>query len=58
MKIPNRVAIAFGSEKTAAIHAAMNGGIVNIMITDEETARELGAGEEDFERKDGSPLYK
>ena len=45
MKIPNRVEIAFGSEKTAAIHAAMKGGIVNIMITDEETARELGAGE-------------
>lgn len=45
MKIPNRVAIAFGSEKTAAIHAAMKGGIVNIMITDEETARELGAGD-------------
>ena len=44
MKIPNRIAIAFGREKTAAIHAAMAGGIVNIMITDEETARQLGTG--------------
>lgn len=38
LRIPTRIAVAYGQEKVKAIAGAMRGGIVNIMITDEETA--------------------
>ncbi|KMZ52917.1 putative transcriptional regulator [Dorea sp. D27] len=39
LRIQVRIAVAFGEEKVKAIHAAMKGKIINIMITDEDTAR-------------------
>jgi len=41
LHIPNRIAMAFGSHKVKAIHAAMKGKLINIMITDEDTARRI-----------------
>lgn len=40
-KIPTRVGVAFGREKTGAIHAAVNSGIINVLITDSLTAERL-----------------
>jgi len=40
-QVPRRIAVAGGSEKTGAIHAALAGGWINILITDLETARRL-----------------
>lgn len=40
-KIPQVVGIARGKEKTAAIHASLKGGWVNVLITDMGTAQEL-----------------
>ncbi len=39
--IPVRIAVAFGSEKISAIKGALRGRIVNVLITDQETARQL-----------------
>ena len=41
MKIPVRIGIAGGKEKTEAISAAVKGGYINVLITDLQTAREL-----------------
>jgi len=40
-RVPRRVAVAGGTEKTSAIHAALTGGWINVLITDLETARRL-----------------
>lgn len=40
-KIPTRVGIAYGVNKAKAIKAAMEGGIVNVLITDSNTAQYL-----------------
>jgi DNA-binding transcriptional regulator LsrR (DeoR family) len=40
-QVPRRIAVAGGKEKTSAIHAALAGGWVNVLITDLETARHL-----------------
>ena len=44
-KIPVRVAAAAGASKVAAIRAALNGGLVTSLITDEPTARLLLEGQ-------------
>jgi DNA-binding transcriptional regulator LsrR (DeoR family) len=41
MKIPVRVGIAGGSEKTQAIIGAIKGKLINVLITDLETAHQL-----------------
>lgn len=41
LRIPTRIAVAFGKEKAVGIASAMKGGIVNVMITDEETATQI-----------------
>lgn len=41
MKIPVRIGVAGGKEKTAAISAAVKGGYINVLITDLQTARKL-----------------
>jgi deoxyribonucleoside regulator len=41
MKIPVRVGIAGGSEKTQAIIGAIKGKLINVLITDLETAKEV-----------------
>lgn len=41
MKIPVRIGIAGGKEKTEAISAAVKGGYINVLITDLQTAKEL-----------------
>jgi DNA-binding transcriptional regulator LsrR (DeoR family) len=40
-KIPRRIAVAGGERKIEAIRAAIEGGWVNVLITDAETARNL-----------------
>jgi DNA-binding transcriptional regulator LsrR (DeoR family) len=40
-KIPRRIAVAGGERKLEAIRAAIEGGWVNVLITDAETARNL-----------------
>ena len=40
-KIPRRIGIAGGESKHAAIHAAVTGGWVNVLITDTATAAAL-----------------
>ncbi len=40
-EIPRRIGIAGGESKHAAIHAAVTGGWVNVLITDTETAAAL-----------------
>lgn len=39
--IPTRVGVAYGTEKTEAIHAAVKSGIINVLITDSLTAEQL-----------------
>lgn len=41
MKIPVRIGVAGGKEKTDAISAAVRGGYINVLITDLQTARKL-----------------
>lgn len=41
MKIPVRIGVAGGKEKTEAIAAAMKGNYINVLITDLQTARRL-----------------
>lgn len=41
MRIPLRIGIAGGAEKTAAIRAALLGGYVNVLVTDLDTAAAL-----------------
>lgn len=40
-QVPRRIGVAGGSEKTVAIRAALQGGWINILITDLETAHRL-----------------
>lgn len=40
-KIPVRIAVAFGEEKIEAIRSALRGKIINVLITDQETAAQL-----------------
>jgi DNA-binding transcriptional regulator LsrR (DeoR family) len=40
-KAPRVVAVAGGPEKGEAIHAALKSGIVDVLITDQQTAEEL-----------------
>jgi len=40
-RIPNTVAIAGGLEKSAAIHAALRSGVLNVLCVDAETARHI-----------------
>jgi len=40
-RIPHRVGIAGGQSKHAAIHAALTGGWVNVLLTDTSTAEAL-----------------
>ena len=44
MRVPRRIGVAGGAEKTDAIRAAVLGGWVNILITDLEVATALVAG--------------
>lgn len=41
MKIGLRVGVAYGAEKVRAITAAINGGFINVLITDSDTAKLL-----------------
>lgn len=41
LKIPNKIVIAYGAQKTQAIRGAIQGGMVNILVTDCELARGL-----------------
>lgn len=41
MKIPKVVGVAFGSIKVEAIHAAMVGELINVLVTDVQTAKLL-----------------
>ncbi len=41
LRIPLRVGMAYGKDKTSAIAGALKGRIVNILVTDEETAQLL-----------------
>lgn len=41
MKIPVRIGVAGGKEKTEAISAAVKGGYINVLITDLQTARKI-----------------
>jgi DNA-binding transcriptional regulator LsrR (DeoR family) len=41
LAIPRRVAVAGGPEKLPAIRGAVAGGLVNVLVTDEETGRAL-----------------
>lgn len=41
LQIPQRIALAYGTEKSAAIHAALRGGYVNILVTTATTAHEI-----------------
>lgn len=49
LAVPRRIAVAGGERKRAAIHGALLGGWVNVLITDADTARHLlpdsGAGD-------------
>ncbi len=47
LAIPRRVAVAGGPEKVPAIRAALAGGLVNVLVSDEDTARALLEGQED-----------
>ncbi|HET6440116.1 MAG TPA: sugar-binding transcriptional regulator [Anaeromyxobacter sp.] len=47
LAIPRRVAVAGGPEKVPAIRGALAGKLVNVLVSDEETARALLEGEED-----------
>ena len=40
-KIPIRVGVAHGKEKTEAIKGALKGKLINVLVTDAETARTL-----------------
>ncbi|GCF94395.1 DeoR family transcriptional regulator [Enterococcus florum] len=40
-KIPLRIGVSGGKEKSEGIRAALRGGLVNVLITDEETAKKL-----------------
>ncbi|MBW0852203.1 sugar-binding domain-containing protein, partial [Escherichia coli] len=40
-KCPNVVALAGGTDKVAAIKGALNGGYIDVLITDYPTARML-----------------
>jgi DNA-binding transcriptional regulator LsrR (DeoR family) len=42
--VPHRVGIAGGESKHAAIHAALTGGWVNVLLTDTGTAEALLSG--------------
>jgi DNA-binding transcriptional regulator LsrR (DeoR family) len=42
--IPRRIGVAGGPEKTAAIGAALKGRLVDVLVTDEDTAVSLMAG--------------
>ena len=42
-QIPNRIGVAFGKEKVKAIHAALKGDWINILITDSLTAEALAS---------------
>lgn len=41
LSIPFKIAIAYGEDKTEAIHAALKNDLVNILITDNTTAEQL-----------------
>ncbi|MFD1413119.1 sugar-binding transcriptional regulator [Oceanobacillus jeddahense] len=41
LRIPTRIALAYGEEKADAIKGALNGRLVNILITTDETAKLL-----------------
>ncbi|OUM43302.1 sugar-binding transcriptional regulator [Arthrobacter sedimenti] len=41
LRIPRRIGVAGGMRKLAAIRGAINGGWVNVLITDSEVARQL-----------------
>ena len=41
LKISNKIVIAYGAQKTQAIRGAIQGGMVNILVTDCELARGL-----------------
>lgn len=45
-KVPRRIAVAGGKDKAQAVLGALHGGFVNVLITDEECARELVSLEE------------
>ncbi len=47
LAIPRRVAVAGGPEKVPAIRAALAGRLVNVLVSDEDTARALLEGQED-----------
>jgi DNA-binding transcriptional regulator LsrR (DeoR family) len=40
-KIPKRIGVSGGKEKVSGIRAALKGNLVNVLITDEETAKTL-----------------
>ncbi len=42
-KIPRLVGVAGGSNKAEAIHAALRGGLIDVLITDQVTAEELAS---------------
>lgn len=41
LKIPYRIGIAYGNKKIEAIRGALHGGIINILVTDDETAKKV-----------------
>jgi DNA-binding transcriptional regulator LsrR (DeoR family) len=40
-KIPSRIGVSGGHKKLSGIKAALNGQLINVLITDEKTGREL-----------------
>ncbi|HET6437120.1 MAG TPA: sugar-binding domain-containing protein, partial [Anaeromyxobacter sp.] len=44
LAIPRRVAVAGGPEKVPAIRGALTGRLVNVLVSDEDTARALLEG--------------
>ncbi len=47
--VPRRIAVAGGKDKVQAVLGALHGGFVNVLVTDEECARELIRLEEEKE---------
>lgn len=40
-RVPNKIGIGWGEEKARAVHGALQGDFVNILVTDQQCAREL-----------------
>jgi DNA-binding transcriptional regulator LsrR (DeoR family) len=57
-KIPRVVGVAGGADKLTVIRAAAIGGLVNVLITDEGTARRLLAEHEAFPSRRGTTAKK